>query len=344
MRTALVTGVNGQDGSFLTELLLNEGYRVVGTTSHQNADRKHMVRDRERIKIVKTSPADHTWMEDILREYKPTEVYNLAARASSSMLWSDPVVTAEQNGLAVARLLEAIHKVDSNVRFVQASSSEIFGNAAEVPQTEGTTVHPRNPYGVAKAFGHWMTAVYREQRGLFACSCILYNHESPRRGEEFVTRKISRGVAMIKLGLAYELRLGDLNTRRDWGFAGDYVRAMWLSLQHDVPGDYIVATGETHSVRNFCEVAFSHVGLRYEDYVSEDRENFRSPETTLLVGNPTRAKSVLGWTPTVNFEQLVTMMVDADLRALEAGSDAASAPFDMLGRVDKLSDLRGDKK
>ena len=319
MKTALVTGVSGQDGSFLTELLLNKGYRVVGTMSH-HSDRQHMVRDRERIKIVETSPADHTWMEYILREYKPTEVYNLAARASSSELWSDPVVTAEQNGLFVARLLDAIHKVDNNVRFVQASSSEIFGNAIEVPQMEGTPVHPRNPYGVAKAFGHWITAVYREQRGLFACSCILYNHESPRRGEEFVTRRISRGVAMIKLGLANELRLGDLEARRDWGFAGDYVRAMWLSLQHSIPGDYIVATGETHSVRDFCEVAFSHVGLRYQDYVAEDRENLRSRETTLLVGNPTKAKRVLGWTPTVKFEQLVTMMVDEDLRALAGSS------------------------
>jgi len=317
MRTALVTGVNGQDGSFLTELLLNQGYRVVGTTSHQDKDRQSRIHDREGIKIVETSPADHTWMEHILREYKPTEVYNLAARSSSSHLWSDPLITAEQNGLAVARLLDAIHKVDNNVRFVQASSSEIFGNATEVPQMEETPVHPRNPYGVAKAFGHWLTTVYREQRGLFACSCILYNHESPRRGEEFVTRKISRGVAMIKRGLADELRLGDLNARRDWGFAGDYVRGMWLSLQHSVPGDYIVATGETRSVRDFCEVAFTHVGLRYEDYVAEDRENFRSPETTVLVGNPTKAKRVLGWTPTVSFEQLVTMMVDADLRALE---------------------------
>ncbi len=319
MRTALVTGVNGQDGSFLAELLLNKGYRVVGTASHQNTDREHMARDREGLKIVETSPADHTWMEYILREYKPTEVYNLAARASSSQLWSNPIVTAEQNGLAVARLLDAIHKIDNDVRFVQASSSEIFGNATEVPQMEGTPVHPRNPYGVAKAFGHWITAVYREQRGLFACSCILYNHESPRRGEEFVTRRISRGVAMIKLGLANELRLGDLEARRDWGFAGDYVRAMWLSLQHSIPGDYIVATGETHSVRDFCEVAFSHVGLRYQDYVAEDRENLRSPETTLLVGDSTKAKRVLGWTPAVNFEQLVTMMVDADLQAL-AGS------------------------
>jgi GDPmannose 4,6-dehydratase len=308
--------VNGQDGSFLTELLLNEGYRVVGTTLHQNAERRHPVRDAEKIKIIETSPEDHAWMKSILREYKPTEVYNLAARASSSQLWSDPTATVEQNGLAVARLLDAIHKVDNNIRFVQASSSEIFGNATEAPQTEGTSVHPRNPYGAAKAFGHWITAVYREQRGLFACSCILYNHESPRRGEEFVTRRISRGVAMIKLGLAKELRLGDLDARRDWGFAGDTVRAMWLSLQHSVPGDYVVATGETHSVRDFCEAAFSHVGLKYQDYVAEDRESVRSPENTLLVGNPAKATRVLGWTPTVNFKQLVTMMVEADLRVL----------------------------
>jgi len=316
MRTALVTGVNGQDGSYLAEFLLKRGYRVVGTVLAGNIDRAQIPDLNKEIEIVETSPLDRQRIEDVLRTHKPDEVYNLAARASSTELWTDPVTTAEQNGLAVAHVLDAIYRVKRDLRFIQASSSEVFGIATEVPQTETTPFHPRNPYGAAKAYGHWVTAVYREQRELFACSCILYNHESPRRGKEFVTRKISRGVAMIKLGLANELRLGDLNARRDWGFAGDYVQAMWLSLQHSTPGDYIVATGETHSVREFCEIAFARVGLRYEDYVVEDRQNFRSPEAALLVGNPSKAKRILGWNPTIGFEQLVGMMVDADLRSL----------------------------
>jgi GDPmannose 4,6-dehydratase len=256
-------------------------------------------------------------MEEILREFKPDEIYNLAARASSRELWSEPVSTGDLNALAVVRWLDAIHRVDPGIRFAQASSSEVFGRTAEVPQTESTPFQPRNPYGVAKAFGHWTTVVYRKERELFACSCILYNHESPRRGMDFVTRKISHGVAMIKLGLAERLILGDLDARRDWGFAGDYVQAMWLALQHTAPDDYIVATGETHSVREFCNLAFAHVGLRYEDHVTQNLENFRPPETSVLVGNPAKAKLILGWRPTVTFEKLVRMMVDADLRLLE---------------------------
>jgi len=320
IRRALVTGINGQDGSYLAELLLDKGYHVIGIArSCPNSARDHarISRVPKAVDILEADLAEEASLESLLQKLRPAEVYNLAARASSSELWTQPISTGELNALAVVRLLDAINRVDHRIRFVQASSSEVFGNATEVPQKESTPFHPRNPYGVAKAFGHWITAVYREQRGLFACSCILYNHESPRRGMEFVTRKISHGVAMIKVGLANELRLGDLDARRDWGFAGDYVQAMWLSLQQSAPEDYIVATGETHSVREFCEIAFSHVGLRYEDYVAQDRENFRSPETALLVGDPAKAKRILGWAPTVAFEELVMMMVDADLRSLE---------------------------
>ncbi len=319
MPSALVTGINGQDGSYLAELLLNKGYRVVGTVRSCRTGTSRPVslgRVPKAVDIIEVDLFGQASLEDLLRRSKPEEVYNLAARASSSDLWTQPMSTGEVNGLAVLRLLDAIHQVDRRIRFVQASSSEVFGNATEVPQTEVTPFHPRNPYGVAKAFGHWITAVYREQLKLFACSCILYNHESPRRGMEFVSRKISHGVAMIKLGMANELRLGDLDAKRDWGFAGDFVQAMWLSVQQSAPGDYIVATGETHSVREFCEIAFSHVGLRYEDYVVQDLNIARSAERIVLVGDPTKAKRILGWYATVAFEKLVTMMVDADLQLL----------------------------
>lgn len=317
MKTALITGVGGQDGSYLAEFLLGQGYRVVGTMPGKNCG--NILHIRKRIEIVESHRLYPECIESIIRKYEPHEVYNLAARASSKTLWSDPVETGEVNGIAGVQLLEVIHRVHREVRFLQASSSEMFGNASVAPQNESTPIQPRNPYGVAKAFAHWMTSVYRDQRGLFACSCILYNHESPRRGLEFVTRKIAHGVARIKLGLAKELRLGNLDARRDWGFAGDYVRAMWLALQQSAPADYIVATGKAHSVREFCEIAFSHVGLRYEDYVIEDRESERSPDTILLVGDPSRAKHVLGWTPSVTFEELVKMLVDADLQSLAAG-------------------------
>jgi GDPmannose 4,6-dehydratase len=321
VRKAIITGVNGQDGSYLAELLLNEGYQVMGTvrTCPKSASENDRIeRVPSAVDIVEVDLVGNFSAEKLLRRFLPHEVYNLAARASSSELWTDPVSTGELNAQSVLRLLDAIHRVDPAIHFAQASSSEMFGSAVEVPQLESTPFQPRNPYGVAKAFGHWITSVYREHRGLFASSCILYNHESPRRGMEFVTRKISHGAAMIKLGLTKELRLGDLEAKRDWGFAGDYVRAMWLSLQHSTPGDYIVATGETHSVREFCEVAFSHLGLRYEDYVIQDRDHLRPAEAARLVGNPSKAKRILGWGPTVDFDQLVTMMVDADLRELEA--------------------------
>jgi GDPmannose 4,6-dehydratase len=321
MRMALITGVNGQDGSYLAEMLLNQGYRVTGTVRSRLSagDDTRIRRIPKEVEIVESNLFGDSSLESLLRQFRPSEVYNLAARASSKELWAEPISTGELNALTVVQLLDAIYRIDREIRFVQASSSEVFGRALEVPQTESTPFQPRNPYGVAKAFGHWITAVYRKERGLFACSCILYNHESPRRGMDFVTRKISHGVARIKLGMADELVLGDLDARRDWGFAGDYVQAMWLALQQTAPDDYIVATGETHSVREFCETAFAHVGLRYEDYVTQNRENFRPPETALLVGNPAKAKRILGWRQTVSFEELVRMMVDSDLQLLEMG-------------------------
>jgi GDPmannose 4,6-dehydratase len=321
MPVALITGVNGQDGSYLAEFLLLKGYDVVGTTKGQNTDKGRILHILEKLEIVEADLLEQSLLENILRRYKPDEVYNLAARASSTELWTQPVLTGELNAIAVARLLDAIRTVDRKVRFIQASSSEVFGKATEAPQTETTPFHPRNPYGVAKAYGHWTTAIYREHHGLFACSTILYNHESPRRGLEFVTRKVSNTVARIKLGQAKELRLGNLDAMRDWGFAGDYVRAMWLILQQPTPDDYVVSTGEVHSVRELCEIAFSHVGLDYRDYVVQDCENFRLADRSLLVGNPAKAKRLLGWEPTVTFENLIRMMVDADLRAIQNISD-----------------------
>jgi GDPmannose 4,6-dehydratase len=328
MTTALITGINGQDGSYLAELLIRKRYRVMGTVRRYldrrgNHDRLRSV--PKDVEILESDLVENSSIDALLNRFRPDEVYNLAARASSSELWTDPISTGEVNALGVVGLLDAIHRVGNRIRFLQASSSEVFGNATEVPQRETTAISPRNPYGVAKAFAQWITAVYREQQGLFACTCILYNHESPRRGDEFVTRKISKGVAMIKLGLATELRIGDLDARRDWGFAGDYVEAMWLSLQQSAPDDYVVATGKTHSVREFCEIAFAHVGLKYQDYVIQDRENFRPAERAQLVGDAAKARRVLGWAPTVGFDELVVMMVDADLRLLETKTERCSS-------------------
>lgn len=313
MPTALITGVNGQDGSYLAELLLSKGYRVVGTTPDLTSDQQRILPIRSRIEVIEADLLNQDQLEDLFRRCTPDEVYNLAARASSRDLWTEPVATGDLNGLTVTRILDGISKIDPSIRFVQASSSEVFGNATESPQTEATPLHPRNPYGAAKAYGHWTTALYREYRGLFACSSILYNHESPRRGLEFVTRKITRAAARISIGEERELRLGRLDARRDWGFAGDYVQAMWLMLQQSRPDDYIIATGETHSVRDFCQVAFAHIGLNCRDFVVEDAANSRAEESGLLVGNPTKAHRVLGWKPTVTFSDLVRMMVDADL-------------------------------
>jgi GDPmannose 4,6-dehydratase len=329
MPTALITGINGQDACYLAEFLLTKGYRVIGTTRNQATDQKRTCHLRERIEIVETDLLNQDRVECLLVACKPNEIYNLAACASSRELWTQPVMTGELNGLTVARLLDSINKIDRHIRIVQASSSEVFGDAIEIPQTEATAFHPRNPYGVAKAYGHWTTVVYREQKGLFACSGILYNHESPRRGLEFVTRKISRAAAMISLGEERELRLGSLDARRDWGFAGDYVQAMWLMLQQSRPDDYIIATGEIHSVRDFCEAAFTHVGLDYRDFVIEDPAIARSPETGLLVGNPTKAHRILGWKPNVKFHDLVRMMVDADLKIVRdcRGARGESSPW-----------------
>lgn len=316
--TALITGVTGQDGSYLAELLLEKGYRVVGMTrrtSTMTMERiEHLMDD---IEIVQGDLLDQNSLAEALRTTHPAEVYNLAAQSFVPTSWNQPVLTGEFTALGVTRLLEAIRQTDPSIRFYQASSSEMFGKATEVPQHELTRFHPRSPYGVAKVYAHWITVNYRESYGLYAVGGILFNHESPRRGLEFVTRKISDGVARIKLGLADELRLGNLDAKRDWGFAGDYVRAMWFMLQQPEPDDYVIATGVTHSVREFCEVAFSHVGLDFEQHVVIDPALVRPAEVDLLVGDSSKARARLQWEPTVEFSQLVRMMVDADLERLE---------------------------
>ncbi len=318
MPTALITGITGQDGSYLAEFLLSKGYHVVGMvrrSSTVNLERIAHIQDQ--IEIVQGDLHDQSSLMDILDEYKPDEIYNLAAQSFVPTSWHQPVLTGEVTALGVTRLLEAIRLVHPQARFYQASSSEMFGKVREVPQRETTPFYPRSPYGVAKVYGHWTTVNYRESYHLFAVSGILFNHESPRRGLEFVTRKITYGVAKIKLGLAKELRLGNLEAKRDWGFAGDYVRAMWLMLQQDQPEDYVVGTGETHSVREFCEIAFDHVGLDYRDFVVQDPRFFRPAEVDLLVADPSKARRKLGWEPTVTFEELVKMMVEADLALLQ---------------------------
>jgi GDPmannose 4,6-dehydratase len=313
MQTALITGINGQDGSYLAELLLGRGYRVIGLIRPDALSRCERIEHlRPGIELIEGSLLDEKCLRRILEQHTPREIYNLAARASSTQLFSDPVLTADFNGLAVVKMLEAIRTVDNTMRFCQASSSEMFGEALESPQNELTPFRPRNPYGVAKLFAHGMVGSYRERFGVFACSGILFNHESPRRGPEFVTRKITMGVARIKAGLADSLHLGSLEAIRDWGYAGDYVRAMWQMLQAQAPDDYVIATGESHAVREFCEIAFTHVGLDYRDHVQVDPNAHRPPESVRLVGDATKARSVLGWRQTVSFGQLVRMMIDAD--------------------------------
>ncbi|HUZ21220.1 MAG TPA: GDP-mannose 4,6-dehydratase [Acidimicrobiales bacterium] len=317
-KRALVTGVTGQDGSYLAELLLREGYEVVGMvrrTSSVNLER--LTHLEGRLHIVPGDLLDEPSMLAALREWRPGEVYNLAAQSFVTTSWNQPLFTGEATALGVTRLLDAVRAVDPEIRFYQASSSEMFGKVREVPQTELTPFYPRSPYGVAKVYGHWITVNYRESYALHASSGILFNHESPRRGLEFVTRKITNGVARIKKGLDTELRLGNLDAKRDWGFAGDYVRAMWLMLQQDTPDDYVVATSETHSVREFCEVAFGRAGLRWEDHVVVDESYFRPAEVDLLVGDAGKARKQLGWEPEVDFVRLVEMMVDADLERLQ---------------------------
>ncbi len=316
-KTALITGITGQDGSYLAEFLLEKGYRVIGMvrrTSTVNFDRIQHIQDH--IEIVQGDLLDQSSLIDLVRTYQPDEVYNLAAQSFVPTSFSQPVLTGEFTALGVTRILEAIRHVKPDARFYQASSSEMFGKVVEVPQRETTPFYPRSPYGVAKVYGHWITVNYRESYNLFACSGILFNHESPRRGLEFVTRKVTHGVARIKLGLQRELRIGNLEARRDWGFAGDYVRAMWLMLQQDRPDDYVIATGTTHSVRELCEIAFRHVGLNWEDHVVVDPRFYRPAEVDLLVGDASKARRMLGWQPSMDFETLVRMMVDADLAML----------------------------
>jgi GDPmannose 4,6-dehydratase len=314
MPTALITGVTGQDGSYLAEFLLQKGYKVVGMVRRSSTvtfERLHNIQDE--LVIVPGDLHDQSSLVDLIEEYQPDEVYNLAAQSFVPTSWSQPVLTGEVTALGVTRILEAIRLVNPKIRFYQASSSEMFGKVKEVPQKETTPFYPRSPYGVAKVYAHWITVNYRESYGLYAVSGILFNHESPRRGLEFVTRKITHSAARIKLGLATELRLGNLEARRDWGFAGDYVIGMWLMLQQETPADYVLGTGETHSVRDFCQAAFECLGLDYERYVVQDARFYRPAEVDLLVADPTKARQNLKWTPNVQFRQLVKMMIEADI-------------------------------
>jgi GDPmannose 4,6-dehydratase len=318
MPTALITGVTGQDGSYLAELLLAKGYRVVGVvrrTSHDSYERiQHLVGKME---IVPADLLDQHSLQSVVQAAQPDEIYNLAAQSFVPTSWTQPVLTGEFTALGVTRLLDAVRLVKPDARFYQASSSEMFGKVRETPQRETTPFHPRSPYGVAKCYGHYITVNYRESYGLFAVSGILFNHESPRRGLEFVTRRISHGVARIKLGLARDLKLGNLDARRDWGFAGDYVEAMWRMLQQPEPDDFVIGTGVQHSVRNCCEVAFAHVGLDWAKHVVHDASLDRPAEVETLLADPSRARSKLDWTPTVDFQALIRMMVDADLERVK---------------------------
>jgi GDPmannose 4,6-dehydratase len=320
-KIALITGITGQDGSYLAEFLLDKGYKVVGMvrrSSTVNYDRIAHIQEHENLELVQGDLLDQMSLIDILTEYQPQEVYNLAAQSFVPTSWKQPVLTGEFTALGVTRLLDAVRIVNPLTRFYQASSSEMFGKVQEVPQKESTPLYPRSPYGVAKVYGHWITINYRESYNLYACSGILFNHESPRRGLEFVTHKVTHAAARIKLELQHDLRLGNLEARRDWGYAGDYVRAMWLMLQQDEPDDYVISTGETHAVRELCEVAFGRLGLDYRDYVVVDQKFYRPAEVDLLIGDATKGKQKLGWEPTVTFKQLIEMMVDADMEALLA--------------------------
>jgi GDPmannose 4,6-dehydratase len=325
-KRALITGITGQDGSYLAEWLLEQGYEVFGIVRRSSAPNlwriEHIL---DRIELRPADLLDQLSLLKILDEVRPQEFYNLAAMSFVPASWDQPLLTGEYNAQGVTRALEAVRQVDTRIRFYQASSSEMFGKVRAVPQSEETPFYPRSPYGVSKVYGHYITVNYRESYNLFACSGILFNHESPRRGLEFVTRKVTDGVARIKLGLSKELRMGNLDARRDWGFAGDYVRAMWLMLQQDEPDDYVIATGETHSVRELVEVAFGHVGLDWKKHVTLDQRFLRPAEVDLLIGTPEKAKTKLGWTPTVDFTGLVTMMVDADLGRLARAPDSARA-------------------
>jgi GDPmannose 4,6-dehydratase len=324
-RRALITGITGQDGSYLAEWLLQQGYAVYGVVRRSSAPNLWRIESiLDRVELRPADLLDQLSLMRLIDEVRPHEFYNLAAMSFVPASWDQPLLTGEYNAQGVTRALEAIRQVDPAIRFYQASSSEMFGKVREVPQSELTPFYPRSPYGVSKVYGHYITVNYRESYGLFACSGILFNHESPRRGLEFVTRKVTDGVARIKLGLAADLAMGNLDARRDWGFAGDYVQAMWRMLQQEVAEDYVVATGETHSVRELVELAFSHVGLDWQQHVRVDDRFIRPAEVDLLIGDPTKARTKLGWSPQVNFEGLVRMMVDADLARLQKTRGAAA--------------------
>jgi GDPmannose 4,6-dehydratase len=311
---ALITGITGQDGACLAKFLLGEGYEVHGMVRRASTENFERIAElRERVVLHQADLLDQLSLVTLMREVRPQEVYNLAAQSFVPTSWVQPLLTGEYTALGVTRMLEAVRLVAPETRFYQASSSEMFGKAQQEPQNEQTPFWPRSPYGVAKVYGHWITVNYRESYGIYACSGILFNHESPLRGREFVTRKISDGVARIKHGLQEKLHLGNLDAKRDWGYAGDYVRAMWMMLRQDEPGDYVVATGVQHSVREFCELAFDHVGLRWEDHVEVDPKLLRPAEVNTLRGDAAKARTVLGWEPSVGFEELVRMMVDADM-------------------------------
>lgn len=319
MKTALITGITGQDGSYLAELLLSKGYRVYGMvrrSSTEKFDRIEHIRDQ--IEIRQADLLDQLSIIELIKESKPDEVYNLAAQSFVPTSWNQPVLTAEFTAIGVTKVLEAIRLVNKKIKFYQASSSEMFGRVQQVPQTEETPFYPRSPYGVAKVYGHYITVNYRESYDLFACSGILFNHESPRRGMEFVTRKVTDGAARIKLGLDKELRLGNLDAKRDWGFAADYVEAMWLMLQQDKPDDFVISTGQTHTVQRLVEVAFEHVGLDWKEFVQIDKKFKRPAEVDLLIGDSSKAKKMMGWEPKVSFEELIQMMVDADLKRYQS--------------------------
>ncbi len=321
MPKTLITGITGQDGSYLAEFLLEKGYEVVGMVRRSSTVNFHRISHiQDKIELAPGDLLDQVSLIHVLEHYRPHAVFNLAAQSFVQTSWSQPVFTGEVTGLGVTRLLDAIRIVDPDIRFYQASSSEMFGKVVEVPQSESTPFYPRSPYGVAKVYGHWITVNYRESYDLHAVSGILFNHESPRRGLEFVTRKITHEVARIKNGLSNELRLGNLDARRDWGFAGDYVKAMWQMIENDRPFDYVIATGETHSVEQFLEVAFGYVDLDWHDYVVQDPRFVRPAEVDELVGDATKANNELGWEPEISFESLVKMMVDADLRLVRDGA------------------------
>ena len=318
MKKALITGITGQDGSYLAEFLLEKGYEVHGMVRRASTETFSRIEHiREKIDIHQADLLDQLSIINLIEQVQPDEVYNLAAMSFVPTSWVQPVLTAEFTAVGVTKMLEAIRLVNKKIKFYQASSSEMFGKVHEVPQTEKTPFYPRSPYGVAKVYGHFITVNYRESYDIFACSGILFNHESPRRGKEFVTRKISHAVARIKCGLQDKLYLGNIEAKRDWGFAGDYIKAMWLMLQQDEADDYVISTDETHSVREFCELAFEHVGLNWKDYVQTDPSLVRPAEVDLLIGDSSKARKVLGWTPSLSFKDLVNLMVDEDLKRIQ---------------------------